>query len=138
MSIKRVLVPVDKSEKTLESLEQLKVLFKKEDVQVVLLHVIDDFNTSVVDYVSEEYLETVKTLSTSLLDRAAENIKGYDVIKMSLIGSPTKEILEAMDTQNIDLVIMTKVGAGSLEKYILGSVTSKVVKKADVPILIIP
>lgn len=138
MSFKKILVPVDKSEKTLQSLETLKTLFRKEEVQVVLLHVIDEFNVSAVDYVSPEFMETVTTLSHSVLNRAADIVKGYDVEKISSLGSPAREILDAVEDKKVDLVIMTKTGAGLVDKYILGSVTSKVVKKADVPVMIIP
>ncbi len=138
MAFKRILVPVDKSEKTLKSIESLKDLFRKDEVQVVLLHVIDEFNVSAVDYVSPEFMETVTTLSHSVLNRAGDLLKGYDVEKVSSLGSPAKEIFNAVEEKNIDLIIMTKTGAGIVDKYILGSVTSKVVKKAEVPIMVIP
>ncbi|MEF9951085.1 MAG: universal stress protein [Clostridium sp.] len=138
MSIKRILVPVDKSEKTLKSLEQIKTLFKSEDVQIILLHVIDEFNVSVVDYISQESMKSIKELSRAVLDRASGLVKDYDVEEISLVGSPTIEILNTVLDKNIDLIVMTKVGDGIVDKYILGSVTSRVVKKADVPVMIIP
>lgn len=138
MTFKRILVPVDKSDKTLKSLEQLKGLFRKDEVQVVLLHVIDEFNVSAVDYISPEFMETVTTLSNTVLNRAAESLSGYDVEKVSTLGSPAKEIFSTVEDKNIDLIIMTKTGAGLVDKYILGSVTSKVVKKSDVPVMVIP
>lgn len=138
MAFKRILVPVDKSEKTLKSIESLKSLFRKEEVQIVLLHVIDEFNISAVDYVSPEFMETVTTLSHSVLNRAGDLLKEYDVEKVSALGSPAKEIFNTVEEKNIDLIIMTKTGAGIVDKYILGSVTSKVVKKAEVPVMVIP
>ena len=138
MAFKRILVPVDKSEKTLKSIESLKSLFRKEEVQIVLLHVIDEFNISAVDYVSAEFMETVTTLSHSVLNRAGDLLKEYDVEKVSALGSPAKEIFNTVEEKNIDLIIMTKTGAGIVDKYILGSVTSKVVKKAEVPVMVIP
>ncbi|MEG2893803.1 MAG: universal stress protein [Clostridium sp.] len=138
MSFKKILVPIDKSEKTLQSLEQLKTLFRKEEVQIVLLHVIDEFNVSVTDYVSREFMETLETLSQSILERAANLVKDYNVEKISLLGSPKKEILNIAEDKNIDLIIMTKTGAGIVDKYILGSVTSDVIKKANVAVMVIP
>ena len=138
MAFKRILVPVDKSEKTLKSIESLKSLFRKEEVQIVLLHVIDEFNISAVDYVSAEFMETVTTLSHSVLNRAGDLLKEYDVEKVSALGSPAKEIFNTVEEKNIDLIIMTKTGAGIVDKYILGSVTSKVVKKSEVPVMVIP
>ncbi|KMT22183.1 universal stress protein [Clostridium cylindrosporum] len=138
MTVKRVLVPIDKSEKTLKSIEQLKLLFRKEEVQVVLLHVIDDFNVAAVDYVSAEFMDAVTTLSNSLLDRAEGLLPGYTVEKISILGSASKEIFNTSSEKNIDLIIMTKTGSGLVDKYILGSVTSKIVKKADIPVMVIP
>lgn len=138
MGFKRVLIPIDKSDKTLKSLETVKDLFSKDDVQIVLLHVIDEFNVSAVDYVSPEFIDSVTELSHTVLARAAEQISEYDVEKISTLGTPAKIIFETVEKNNIDLILMTKTGSGIVDKYILGSVTSKVVKKADVPVMVIP
>lgn len=138
MAFKRILIPIDKSDKTLKSLETVRDLFNKDDVQIVLLHVIDEFNVSAVDYVSPEFIDSVTELSHTVLARAAEQISEYDVEKISTLGTPAKVIFETVEKNNIDLILMTKTGSGIVDKYILGSVTSKVVKKADVPVMVIP
>ncbi len=138
MAFKRILIPIDKSDKTLKSLETVKDLFSKDDVQIVLLHVIDEFNVSAVDYVSPEFIDSVTELSHTVLARAAEQVSEYDVEKISTLGTPAKVIFETVEKNNIDLILMTKTGSGIVDKYILGSVTSKVVKKADVPVMVIP
>lgn len=138
MKFKTILIPIDKSEKTLKSIENLKDTFLKKEAKVILLHVIDEFNVSAMDYISPDFLSSVRELSNTVLSRAADELEGYDVEKVSTIGTPATEILNIVDNRNIDLIIMTKTGSGLVDKYILGSVTSKVVKKTDVPVMIIP
>lgn len=138
MHFKTILIPIDKSEKTLKSIENLKNTFLKKEAKVVLLHVIDEFNVSAMDYISPDFLDSVKELSNTVLDRAAKELEGYDVEKISTIGTPATEILGLLPKKNVDLIIMTKTGSGIIDKYIIGSVTSKVVKKTDVPVMIIP
>ncbi|MEG0641953.1 MAG: universal stress protein [Clostridium sp.] len=138
MKFKRILVPIDKSDKTLESIKTLTTLFPKEEVEIILLHVIDEIKIQSVDYVSSEFMDAITTLSHTVLNRAGDLLQGYQVEKISTLGNPAKEIFDTIKNKNIHLVIMTKTGQGVLDKYIIGSVTSKIVKKSEVPIMIIP
>ena len=46
--------------------------------------------------------------------------------------------MKKADEDNIDLIIMAKRGLTGLKRYLIGSVTSKVVTHSDVPVLILP
>ncbi len=52
-------------------------------------------------------------------------------------GDPASEILKAIDTEAIDLVIMGTHGRKGLEHVFFGSVAKNVVKKSPVPVLTI-
>ncbi|MGB9957908.1 universal stress protein [Haloferax prahovense] len=51
------------------------------------------------------------------------------------IGVPYREILDAVDEGDTDLVVMATHGRTGLEHAILGSTTERVVRLADVPVL---
>ncbi|MEG0371571.1 MAG: universal stress protein, partial [Clostridium sp.] len=72
MKFKRILVPIDKSDKTLESIKTLTTLFPKEEVEIILLHVIDEIKIQSVDYVSSEFMDAITTLSHTVLNRAGD------------------------------------------------------------------
>ncbi|WP_137285640.1 universal stress protein [Halorussus salinisoli] len=50
-------------------------------------------------------------------------------------GPPHREILDYADVRDVDLVVMGTHGRTSVERYLLGSVTEKVVRLSDVPVL---
>lgn len=50
-------------------------------------------------------------------------------------GTPHRAILEYVDDHDIDLVVMGTHGRTGLDRYLLGSVTEKVVRLSDVPVL---
>ena len=63
---------------------------------------------------------------------------GVDVQTQILEGeSIHKTITKAIDTLNIDLVILSSNGRSGFQKFILGSVAQKLVTELTVPVMII-
>ena len=52
-----------------------------------------------------------------------------------LSGNPYKRILDYSDDHGADLIVMGTHGRTGVDRYLLGSVTEKVVRTADVPVL---
>ncbi|WP_066414682.1 universal stress protein [Halorubrum aethiopicum] len=52
-------------------------------------------------------------------------------------GSPYSEILRYADEHDVDAIVMGTHGRTGIERYLLGSVTEKVVRMADRPVLTI-
>jgi nucleotide-binding universal stress UspA family protein len=50
-------------------------------------------------------------------------------------GVPHRAVLDYVDDHDIDLVVMGTHGRTGLDRYLLGSVTEKVVRLSDVPVL---
>jgi nucleotide-binding universal stress UspA family protein len=50
-------------------------------------------------------------------------------------GSPADAILKTIEKENIDLVVMGTSGKHGLDRFLLGSVTEKVVRSAKIPVL---
>lgn len=50
-------------------------------------------------------------------------------------GNPHREILDYADEHAVDLVVMGTHGRTGLDRYLLGSVTEKVVRLSNVPVL---
>lgn len=133
LNINKVLIPVDGSKRSLEAIEYVKSIFKDHPVEVHLLNVVE------VNYIVQESIQKELVLqSYEILDSAEEQLKGYDVVKTSLIGTPYKDIIEYSEKENIDLIIMTRMGLSGFQRYLIGSVTSKVVSHSPIPVMIIP
>lgn len=50
-------------------------------------------------------------------------------------GTPHQAILDHIDEHDIDLVVMGTHGRTGLDRYLLGSITEKVVRLSDAPVL---
>jgi len=58
--------------------------------------------------------------------------EGLEAVTEITEGDPYSKILEYSD--DVDLIVMGTRGRSGLDKYLLGSVTEKVVRTADVPV----
>ncbi|WP_254662788.1 universal stress protein [Haladaptatus sp. W1] len=50
-------------------------------------------------------------------------------------GGPYRAILDYSDGQDIDFIVMGTHGRAELDRYLLGSVTERVVRMSNVPVL---
>jgi len=50
-------------------------------------------------------------------------------------GAPYERILDYADQEGADMVVMGTHGRTGVDRYLLGSVTEKVVRTADIPVL---
>jgi nucleotide-binding universal stress UspA family protein len=55
-----------------------------------------------------------------------------------LQGDPAQELIRASEEWTAELIVLGRVGHSGLAKAILGSIAEKVVRKARVPVLLVP
>lgn len=133
MNVKKVLIPVDGSKRSLDAINMVKSLFAGSELDIHLLHVVE-MNYIIQEDVQRELLK----VSDNILDKAAELLADHRVNKVSLMGTPYKDIVEYADKENVDIIVMTRMGLSGLQRYLVGSVTSKVISHTTVPVLIVP
>ncbi|OHW61770.1 TRAP-T-associated universal stress protein TeaD [Andreesenia angusta] len=133
MGAKKILIPVDGSKRSLDAINMVKSLFSGEELDIHLLHVVE-MNYIIQEDVQKELLK----VSDNILDKAAELLGDYSINKVSLMGTPYKDIVEYAEKENIDMIVMTRMGLSGLQRYLVGSVTSKVISNTSVPVLIVP
>ena len=59
------------------------------------------------------------------------------VAEVAAIGEPAEEILAVAKARKVDLVVMGSHGRGAVKGLLLGSVSSKVLSQAPVPVTIV-
>lgn len=69
---------------------------------------------------------------------AAASDDGIDVNTVVLEGPPHETIVEFVTDRGIDAVVMGTHGRSGLDRYVLGSVTEKVLRTVSVPVLVVP
>ncbi len=79
----------------------------------------------------EEHRERAQTI----LDETTERFEGIDTEAVLRVGKPHQIILDYAAKHDIDLVVMGTHGRTGLDRYLLGSVTEKVVRMSDVPVV---
>jgi nucleotide-binding universal stress UspA family protein len=69
---------------------------------------------------------------------AVADAAGVAVNVVSLSGEPRQVIVDHVEDRDVDAVVMGTHGRRGLERYVLGSVTEKVLRTVDVPVLVVP
>lgn len=134
MKIKNILVPVDGSKESLETIDFVRELFKHQNVKIHLVHVYE-MNYYMV-YTTE--LEGIfKEAGQKILEEAIQRAKGLNYESRLLTGTSYIDIIDYSEKENIDLIVMRKSVKTRMEKYLVGSVTNKVLQHTKKPILII-
>ncbi|WP_135854211.1 universal stress protein [Halorussus salinus] len=133
----RILVPTDGSGPADRAFEQALDLAATYDAALHLLYVVDvsslagEFDAvTVVEHLERSGRETVRGLR-----KRAEEAGVEEVTTKVVEGTPYRTILDYADDEEIDLVVMGTHGRTGLDRYLLGSVTERVVRTADVPVL---
>ncbi|MFB6151074.1 MAG: universal stress protein [Haloarculaceae archaeon] len=131
-----ILVPTDGSDGSMVALDEAVDLAAAFDATVHSLYVVDTTvtqpNTGYID-VAESFERIGRETTEAAVERAEEG--GVEAVAAVRTGTPHRAILSYADETDADLVVMGTHGRTGLERYLLGSVTEKVVRTADVPVL---
>jgi nucleotide-binding universal stress UspA family protein len=127
-----VLVPIDGSDCAAAAVEYANDLASRRDATVHVLSVAD--SRTLED--APQYQE-VKDSRAELAEATCATLAEDDVEARAAVrtGVPHRAILDYVDQQGIDLVVMGTHGRTGVERYVLGSVTEKLVRLSDAPVL---
>ena len=144
LEIKRILFPIDFTENASKVLPYALSVSEKYDAVIYLLHVVEDLTKwgggSYIPHIplGQYQEEALKGAEKALDTVCEEQLQGCpNFQKRTLSGDPAQEILKAIESEDIDMVIMGTHGRKGLEHIFFGSVAENVVKKSPVPVLTI-
>jgi nucleotide-binding universal stress UspA family protein len=141
--MKKILVPCDFSKPAINAFKFALDIAAKANGSVHLLHAIelpvlhDTMLMPVLNFEQEllkELKEKAENDFENLLEKHA--LKGVDVLTKVFFGAPSKEILKYAKEKSIDLIVMGSHGATGLREIFVGSNAEKIVRNADVPVLV--
>lgn len=124
-AIRRILLPLDGSSMSRAVLPAVVELSRLHGARVLVLRVIAEAEGEAVAR------EEVQPLTARL---AAEGVEGEVLIRR---GDPAGEIVDAAEEVGADLLAMTTHGRSGPSRWALGSVTEKVIRAAQVPLLVV-
>ncbi|SMB81302.1 Nucleotide-binding universal stress protein, UspA family [Desulfonispora thiosulfatigenes DSM 11270] len=137
----KILLPIDSGGLCALHLESVKNIASKFKAEILLLHVIEyDFNSYTVsleagavpnDDFDKAYQEFIDVPKEFLTDN------GIKVDVIIELGKPANIILDRCEKENCDMIMMCTHGMSLPKRFLLGSVTNKVVHHAKVPVLVL-
>ncbi len=140
---KRILIPTDGSHRSEEAIEKGILLAKTVGAKVTVLHVVPKTPIyAEYDYTGATYknflneLEKFGMVMLMMVDEKYDD-SGVEVETKLRKGNPSHEICKEAKEGVYDLIVMANRGLGEIKGYLMGSVSSKVVKYSDCSVLIV-
>ena len=134
----RILLPTDGSEGTDRAVEEAIGLATETGAELHVLFVVDAESVPYAPEMTDERLEAqLRRIGEEAIESIRERAETEGLTVRGAIenGTPHREVLSYVDREDVDLVVMGTHGRSGLDKYLLGSVTERVVRSADVPVL---
>lgn len=141
---KKILLPTDGSEYANKAAENAIWIARASGAEIIALNVIE--TSTLVGLPAEDLIVRIKEMLKEegrialehIFEMATKNNIEKGDIKVTLEtkeGSPADIILKTIDEEGIDLVVIGTSGKHGLDRFLLGSVTEKVVRSAKCPVL---
>ena len=137
--ITSILVPVDGSDHAEKALNYALEMAEKHDAKVEILTVINEVKMApdwAREY-SEKLREQGEEVLNSTFSKAVKQKPGIEISKCIAEGYVSEEILKCAEKGHHDLIVMGSRGMGLVRGLVLGSVSSRVVNQAKIPVLIV-
>jgi nucleotide-binding universal stress UspA family protein len=145
---RKILVPVDGSHSCLHAKMLAASIARKFDSEVTAVHVVThefmhpelkaqyQLPPSILHRIDESYLEAGKKIIRNTEELFTE--AGIEVdTKLVTFEDPAEYILEVVKEEGYDLIIIGNRAEHQAERYSLGSVTEKIARHAECPVLIV-
>lgn len=142
--MKTILVPVDFSDVTPRVVETARSIARAFEARMVLLHVSEpepDFigfepgpmavRTAVARDFKKEH-QKLEELSATVA------VEGFQVLALHIQGPVVDKVIEEAKTQEAGAIVMGSHGHGALFEFLVGSVTSGVLRAAKCPVVVVP
>lgn len=137
--MKTILVPTDFSNNAFIAAQYAASLAQRTDQRVRLLHVF------IALYIEEEKEPTderrvgvCNEQMTELVRTLREQYPGVSIEGECIQGFMIDRLQEKLHAENYNLIVMGTKGATNVAESVLGSTTFEVIRKASVPVLVVP
>ena len=152
---KKILLPTDGSENSKRANKHALWIADKSNADIVIMYVIEShfpelatgLPFSTLPTPDERFYEEIREEGNKIIDNFKQELedvqckgicKNTNVKSIITEGKPSNEIVSILDKENIDLVVMGASGRHGLDRFVIGSVTERVVRNAKKPVMVIP
>lgn len=131
-----ILLPFDGSDGAAEALYHAAEIAHWDDATIHVLFVADTTRDSVT-VVENQVVDALVQEGEDIVEEAEKTLRtlGSDFDSDVVQGNPAPTVVEYAERYDHDLIVMPTHGRKGVSRYLLGSVTEKVVRLASVPVL---
>ncbi len=140
LALEKILLPVDFSDRCLGAARYAQLLAARYGSEILILHAVEpiryefsalEFGGAVLtDLAANRKAQARERLETFL----ARELEGVRVRRLLAEGEAAQTIVETARTEQVSLITMPTHGYGRFRRFILGSVTAKVLHDAQCPV----
>jgi nucleotide-binding universal stress UspA family protein len=132
-----ILLPTDGGPASQAAISQAVDLAELSDARLHTLYVLDTTAYPSLDAGAEAVMTALREEGQLALDEVGDTAEaaGVSVVSEIVSGTPHRQILEYAEANEIDLIVMGTHGRTGLDRYLLGSITERVVRTAAMPVL---
>ena len=142
----KILLPTDGSKFAEKAAEHAIWIASKSGAEIIVLNVIEtsslvglpaeDLIVRIKEMLKEEGRRSLERISEMVTEEEKElKIEDIQITLKTEEGSPADAILKTVEKEDVDLVVMGTSGKHGLDRFLLGSVTEKVVRNSKCPVL---
>jgi len=136
-----VLLPTDGSEGTHAAVDHAIEHATRYEAALHVIYVVDARVGVVHETTPDAVFEELEDQGRRAIEDVHTKARAADVGTIEGVvarGDPHQAIIDYAVAEDIDLIVMGTHGRTGLDHYLIGSVTEKVVRLADVPVLTVP
>lgn len=143
----KILLTSDGSKNSEFAIQHALQIASDEGAEVIVLHVVDNKHLSNIhedeigqtnfDEYTDKVLNHFEQVIKELEDKKDEKFR-VKIRKLARQGRPCDVIIKVCKEENIDMIVMSNSGKNKVDRFLLGSVTEKIIREAPVPVLVIP
>ncbi|HEY7098657.1 MAG TPA: universal stress protein [Terriglobales bacterium] len=151
--ISRILAPVDFSDRCLGMMPYVRLIAELYGAEVILFHVVDPVYViqQIHRRLCEGHTDVVPEIQVSkplrvpqwILTERVKQLEGFAACELQNLpvrclvydGDPETQIAAFVQSEDVQLIVMPTHGYGVLRRYLIGSVTSKVLHDVSCPVL---
>lgn len=137
--MKKILVAHDGSRPSSKAVRKAFEIAEKFQASVTVISVIPElFLTELMEIDRARIAETLTGETARMMEKITASAKGLIAIKTVIRqGNPAEEILAEAGKMRADLIVTGSHGRHGAEKFLLGSVSSKIVDHAACAVLVV-
>jgi nucleotide-binding universal stress UspA family protein len=134
--IKKILAPTDFSDLSAKGVKYACQLAKEVGAALMVVNVVLLDESGTID--KREIEEHKNQLDEFLGKTLAKVSAGLKIRKLVETGEPSAAIADRAESEHVDLIVTCTHGRGGISRFLIGSVTDKLVRRSPCPVLVVP